>query len=248
MTQISQDKPALPRRFYTSVDTEECEDGFSILLDGRKVKTPGKLVLALPGEGLARALCEEWDAQETHIDPEAMPLTKLANTALDRVAARRAEIAGEIAGFGATDLLCYRATHPDALIERQAAVWDPLLDWLETQFNVRLATTSGVMFQEQDTAHLARLHEVVGNRGHFCLAGLHFAVSLTGSLVLGLAMAEGRLSADEAHDLAHLDEAWQAEKWGWDKEAQDRLEERRRALAAAGRFMELLDAATSSAA
>ncbi|MEQ9145133.1 MAG: ATP12 family protein [Parvibaculaceae bacterium] len=248
MTQISQDKPALPKRFYTSVDMEECEDGFSILLDGRKVKTPGKLVLALPGEKLARALCEEWDAQETHIDPETMPLTKLANTALDRVAAHRAEIVGEIAGFGASDLLCYRATHPDALIERQAEAWDPLLDWLEERFGARLAITSGVIFQEQDGAHLARLHETVDGMDRFGLAALHFAVSLTGSLVLGLAMAEARLTADEAHDLAHLDEAWQAEKWGWDKEAQDRLEDRRQALLAAGRFMELLDAATSSAA
>ncbi len=238
-------KRKLPKRFYTQANVKEEAGRFLIELDGRQVKTPGRNALVLGSKALALAIAEEWEAQEKEIDPEAMLLSKLANTVLDRVASRREVVIDEISLFGASDLLCYRAEEPEGLVERQAGAWDPMLDWLEALTGARLKVTSGIVFTSQSSEDLTRLRRNVAARDDFDLAGLHQAVSLTGSLVLGLAMLEVYLTADSAHDLANIDEVWQMEMWGGDLEAETRLKGRRRELAAAGRYLELLRAGAS---
>lgn len=230
----------LRKRFYESATSRASEDGFVIELDGRSIKTPARAILKVPTGELGQMIAEEWNAQETHIVPETMLVTKLANTALDRVGPRKDEVVDEIAAFGGSDLLCYRADDPESLVARQAEQWDPLLDWLDGQYQARLELASGVIFKDQSPEMLGRLHNVVVARSEFELAGLHQAVSLCGSLVLGLALLESHITADQAHDLAHLDEAWQAERWGWDEEAQARLEGRREMLNATAKYLELL--------
>lgn len=230
----------LRKRFYKEAASRAANDGFVIELDGRPIKTPARAQLSVPTSALAEAIAEEWNAQETHIDPETMLVTKLANTALDRVGPRFNEIVDEIAAFGASDLLCYRAEDPESLVGRQSEQWDPLLDWLDSTHHARLELATGVIFKEQSAEVLARLREVVAARSAFELAGLHQAVSLCGSLVLGVALIDTHISADQAHDLAHLDEAWQAGRWGWDDEALARLEERRKMLKATARYLEFL--------
>jgi len=231
---------SLRKRFYEQAASRATDDGFVVELDGRPIKTPGRAILNAPTAELGEAIAEEWNAQETHIVPETMLVTKLANTALDRVGPRKDEVVEEIAAFGGSDLLCYRAEDPESLVARQSEQWDSLLDWLDRQYQARLELASGVIFKEQPPETLARLNKVVSARSAFELAGLHQAVSLCGSLVLGLALLEFHVTADQAHDLAHLDEAWQAERWGWDEEAQARLEERRKMLKATAKYLELL--------
>ena len=238
-------KRKLPKRFYKQVAVVGIEGGFAIELDGRRVKTPARETLAVPIKALAEAIAQEWDAQEVEIDPEAMLVTKLANTAIDRVALRRDEIVEEIAAFGASDLLCYRAEHPDKLVLRQAQGWDPLLDWLRVQTGANLAVTSGVMFKAQSVEDLAKLHAHVATFSEFDLSGLHQIVNITGSLVLGLALMAKQIDAEKAHELAHIDEIWQAEQWGVDEEAEARLTGRKEALMASAKYLELLRSATS---
>lgn len=230
----------LRKRFYESATSRAAEDGFVIELDGRPVKTPARATLTVPTGSLGEVIAEEWNGQETYIVPESMLVTKLANTALDRVAPRKDEVVAEIAVFGETDLLCYRAESPESLVTRQAEEWDPMLEWLEHQYQARLELASGVIFREQPSADLARLRDAVASRSEFELAGLHQAVSLSGSLVLGLALIDGQIAADKAYELAHLDETWQAERWGWDEEALARLDERRKMLNTTAKYLELL--------
>ena len=238
-------KRKLPKRFYSQVAVVDTEAGFSIELDGRTVKTPAREALAVPIKALADAIAEEWDAQELEIDPEAMLVTKLANTAIDRVALRRDEITDEISAFGASDLLCYRAEHPDSLVLRQAEGWDPLLAWLKSQTGASLDVTSGVMFKAQSADDLSKLHAYVAAFSAFELSGLHQIVTISGSLVLGLAVMAKQIDAEKAHVLAHIDEIWQAEQWGADEEAQVRLTGRKEALMGSARYLELLTSATS---
>ncbi len=230
----------LRKRFYETASSSSVDGGFVVELDGRPIKTPARSTLKVPTAALGSAIAEEWSAQETHIVPESMLVTKLANTALDRVGLRKDEVIGEIAAFGGSDLLCYRAEDPESLVARQSEQWDPLLDWLNQQYEARLELASGIIFKEQPRSALDKLQGVVASRSEFELAGLHQAVSLCGSLVLGLALLDRHIEADEAHELANLDEAWQAERWGWDEEAKARLEERRQMLRATARYLELL--------
>lgn len=230
----------LRKRFYEEATSRAADDGFIIELDGRPIKTPARAALTVPTAALGNVIAEEWNAQERHIVPETMLVTKLANTALDRVVPRKDEVVDEIAAFGGSDLVCYRADEPESLVTFQSEKWDPLLDWLDGRYQVRLELASGVIFKEQPPEALARLGDIVAVRAVFELAGLHQVVSLCGSLVLGLALLDSHINADQAHDLAHLDEAWQAERWGWDDEAQARLEGRRKMLNATAKYLELL--------
>jgi chaperone required for assembly of F1-ATPase len=238
-------KRKLPKRFYKQVGVVDRDGAFSIELDGRAVKTPAKGPFAVPFRALADAVAAEWEAQDPEIDPETMLLTKLANTALDRVAPRRDVIIGEISAFGASDLLCYRAEHPEGLVSRQAEGWDPMLSWLENEAGARLEATSGIIFKAQSDDALEKLRAYVATLSDFQLSGLHQIVTLSGSLVLGLAVTAGHLDSEKAHELAHIDEIWQTEQWGTDEEAERRLETRKEALVAAAQYLELLSSATS---
>lgn len=230
----------LRKRFYANAAARGVDGVFSIELDGRPIKTPARATLSVPTQALGNAIADEWNDQETHINPESMLVTKLANTALDRVAPRRDEIIDEIVSFGASDLLCYRAEDPESLVAKQVEEWDPLLEWLAERYRARLELAAGVIFKEQPSDALGRLRDVVARLSDFELAGLHQAVSISGSLVLGLALADGHVDADRAHDLAHLDEIWQAERWGWDEEALARLDGRREMVRATARYLGLL--------
>jgi chaperone required for assembly of F1-ATPase len=183
------------------------------------VRTPAKAHLILPSRGLAEAVAGEWDAQGDEVDPAQMPLTRAANSAVDKVRVQRPDVVAMLAEYGGTDLLCYRAESPAELVSRQAQSWDPLLDWAAERFGARLLPVQGVMFVAQDPSALSALATAIAAHDDFELAGLHDLITISGSLVLALAVSEGHLTAEEAWPLSRLDETWQEEQWGPDEEA-----------------------------
>jgi chaperone required for assembly of F1-ATPase len=209
-------------RFYKDVSVAANEHGHGIFLDGRPIRTPMGTAFAVPSKPLADAIAEEWRAQGEKIRPETMLLTKLVNTAIDRVTGNRVLAIGQVLAFAKSDLLCYRAEAPAELIRRQKAAWDPLLEWLRQSHGAALTTGSGMAYVEQPEPALRALERAIEAHNDFVVAGLHTAAALTGSIVLALAMAEGRLTGEEAFDLSHIDETFQAEKWGRDSEAERR--------------------------
>jgi len=211
---------AHPRRFWTDVSVVETGAGHGIALDGRPVRTPAKATVAVPTRELAEAIAAEWRAVETTIDPAAMPLTRAANAAIDKVAPQFDAVAEMLADYGGSDLLCYRAEGPETLCARQRRNWDPLLDWAADTYGARLRLAQGVMPVAQPPEALARLRSATRDQGVFQLTALHDLVTITGSLVLGLAVSRGRLEADHAFDLSRLDEDWQIAQWGADSEAE----------------------------
>lgn len=226
------------RRFWTTAEAAPQGDGWGVLLDGRPLRTPARALLVLPTPALAGALAAEWAAQGDTVRPETMPMTRAANTALDRAVPHRAAIVADIAGYGATDLLCYRAEAPAALAARQAAAWDPLLAFAAETLGARLAVTAGVMPAPQPAAAVGRLRAAVEAADAFALTALADLVSLSGSLVIGLAVLHGREGA-ALWPLSRIDEAWQAELWGADPEAEAAAEARRAAFLDAERFLRL---------
>lgn len=224
------------KRFWKSATAEPCEGGFTVRLDGRPVKTPAKAPLVVPTRALAEAIAAEWNAQDGVVRPETMPCTRTANSAIDKVRVQFADVAGMIAAYGASDLLCYRAEEPDGLVTRQKAGWDPLLDWARDALNAPLTTGIGVIPVPQDPGSLDALARRVQSTTAFELAALHDLVAISGSLVLGLAVIEGRLSAEEAWTLSRIDETWQAELWGEDEEAAESAARKRADLLHAARF------------
>ncbi|PTW61533.1 chaperone required for assembly of F1-ATPase [Breoghania corrubedonensis] len=220
-------RPKLPKRFYKDVSVEPRDEGHVILLDGRTVKTPGKMVLALPLAELAEAVAQEWRDQVDVIDPGAMHLTRIVNSGIEAVPARQAEVADAIAAYAGTDLLCYRADGPERLAQRQQAIWGPVLEWAEQDLGARLVLIEGIMPIDQPQEALAAIRGAVGRFGALELAGLYTVTTLTGSVLLALALAAGRIDADQAWAAAYLDEDWNAEQWGQDAEAM-RLREKKR--------------------
>jgi len=227
------------KRFYKDASVAGEGGAFRVLLDGKPVKTPSRDVLAVPTRALADAIADEWRAQAEAIDPKAMPLTGLAMAAIDGVAAERA---AQALAFAKSDLLCYRAGEPVELVSRQASAWDPLLDWVAGRHGAQLSVATGIMFVDQPAEALAALERAVAGLGPFHLMGLHSAAAITGSLVLALALAEGRVSGADAFAASRIDEAFQAGKWGADAEATAREAHIEAELAAAGRFLRSLDA------
>jgi chaperone required for assembly of F1-ATPase len=225
-----------PKRFWTAAAVAPRDAGFGVVLDGRPLRTPAKHELLVPTRALAQAIADEWEAQVEVLVPATMPMTRMSNTAIDRVAGQHAEVAAYVAGYGATDLLCYRDAGPGELARRQAAGWDPILDWAAQTFGARLRTTGGVMPVTQPTEALDRLGAAVAGVDAFALTGLHDLVSLSGSLVLGLAVLRGRLGPDEAWTLSRIDEDWQIEQWGSDAEAEEAAGNRRAGFLAAWCF------------
>jgi chaperone required for assembly of F1-ATPase len=231
------------KRVYKTAEPRAVAGGWGVALDGRSLRTPAKRALLVPSAALAGEIAAEWDAQGPDIRPETMPLTRLAATAIDRTAEKRAEIAGEIAGYAGTDLVCYRAEHPPALAARQEAVWQPLLDWAAGRYDAGLAVTAGIVPLAQSPASLKSYAAVVAALDDFRLTALQAATAACGSLVIALALYEGRLDADAAFAASQLDETFQIEAWGEDAEAAARRETLAADIAAAARFLELLGGA-----
>lgn len=209
-----------PRVFWKEVGIAPVKGGFAIELDGRGVRTPAKAPLVIPTRALAEAVAAEWAAQEEKVDPATMPFTRLANSAIDKVAVQFAEVAQMLAAYGGSDLLCYRADHPQALVARQAEAWDPILAWAAEALEAPLQVGAGLMHVAQPEASLEALTRRVTAQSPFELAAFHDLVAMSGSLILAFAVTHGRLSADEAWALSRLDESWQAEQWGKDEEAE----------------------------
>ena len=228
-----------PKRFWTEVSTERTEAGHELRLDGRPVRTPGKAPLAMPTARMAEAAAEEWRAVGERIDPRAMPVTRSANSAVDKVAPQREAVIDHLAEYGATDLLCYRAEAPEALSAMQAERWDPLLDWAAEAHGARLVPALGVMPVAQDPGALRNLRAPLEAAGDFELTALHDLIALPGSLVLGLAAAEGRGAPEDLWSLSRIDEDWQEGLWGVDEEAAERDRLRLEAYVHAHRFLSL---------
>lgn len=224
------------KRFWTAVETAEAPDGYGVTLDGRPVRTPGKAILRVPTEALARAIAEEWEAQSEDVRPETMPLTQIANSAIDKVSSESDAVVRHLAGYAATDLLCYRAEAPAELVARQAAAWDPWLDWAAERHNARLRVVSGVIPVDQDAGALARLEEAVSALSTFELSAFHDLVALPGSLILALAVTSRAAPPGEIWETSRLDESWQIEQWGADDEAEAVNALKRKAFLDSARF------------
>ena len=230
-----------PRRFYQTVAAAPVEGGHGVMLDTRGLRTPSGARLVLPTAPLAELLAGEWAAQTEVIDHAAMPATRLAFTAADRISAVREAAADEIARQAGADVLCYFAEAPKALLERQEARWGPLLAWAEAELGLRLERASGVLHRAQPGASLERVKSLALARDDFALAGLAMASGLFGSPVLALALQNDRLGGDEAFDLSRLDEAFQEEQWGIDAEAAERTARLRAEAAMLERWFRALD-------
>jgi chaperone required for assembly of F1-ATPase len=222
------------KRFWTEVTVENRV----VRLDARPVRTPGRVPLVLPTDALADAVATEWRSVGDAVDPRAMPLTGLANAAIDRIALDPAAFAAGLARYGESDLLCYRAEMPEPLVERQIAAWDPPLAWARGRYDVRFAIATGVMHVAQPPATVARLGEAVAALDAWRLAGLSPVVTITGSLILGLALVERAMDAEAVWHASRIDEAWQAEMWGEDALAVQATEARRREFGAGVMFLD----------
>lgn len=227
-------------RFWKHAGAVPADGGWAIELDGKPLRTPGRNAFTVPSEALARAVAAEWDACAEAVDPRAMPLTGIANAAIDRVASDSAAFAKGVANYAAADLLCYRAESPRELRARQEQVWDSLLSWGRRRFDVDFETTCGIVHVAQPAATVHRLGHAVAALDPFRLAALSLLVSISGSLIIGLGVAEGAIAADEAWSAATIDEQWQRDQWGADEEALAALDTRRRDFMGAARFVELL--------
>jgi chaperone required for assembly of F1-ATPase len=225
------------KRFYRETAVAEDDAGYQVTLDGRAVRTPAKAKLALPTRTLAEAIAAEWDEQETEIQPHRMPMMQLASTAIDRVRPRRDDVITEIATYAETDLLCYRADSPTSLVTRQAQEWQPMLDWAAGKFDAPLAVTEGIIPVAQPEGALRALRATVASCDEFVLSALYTLTTVSGSLVLALAVRDSAMEPEAAFDASHLDEEWQASQWGRDEHAQSRRERSREEILAAARFL-----------
>ena len=231
-----------PRRFYKAVTVVEADGGFGVQLDGRNLRTPKARMMVLPTRAAAEQVAAEWAGQGKTLEMATMHATRLANTAIETIGSNREGVADQVAQYAGSDLLCYFAEAPAALVARQEAAWAPLLARSAAEEGVRLARCAGILHRDQPAASLARVREVALSLDDFALAGLAFGASLFGSAVLAIALLRGWLSADEAFDLSRLDEAFQEEQWGIDDEAAERTTRLRGEARMLGRWLEALRA------
>jgi chaperone required for assembly of F1-ATPase len=230
------------KRFWTAAEAVAVDGLHEVRLDGRPIRTPGKAPLRVPTAALAGAMAAEWAAQGERVDPRTMPLTRTANSAIDTVVPHHAAVADLIAAYGETDLVCYRATGPEALVARQAAGWDPLVDWAAVELRAPLILTAGVIHVPQPEASIAALRAQVHALDAFRLAAFHDLVTLSGSLVIGLAAIRKLHTRDRLWSLSRIDEDWQAELWGHDDEAAALAAAKAGSFEEAGRFLDLCEA------
>jgi len=224
----------LPKRFYKQATVAPEGEAFTVHLDGRPVKTPGKALLVLPTEKAAGLVADEFAAQHETINPPTMPVYRLVNTAIDGVASDPQALLEDILRFSASDLLCYRAGHPDILVRRQADAWDPLIDWAGMKLGARFVLAEGVIHVEQPRQTISAIGAHLSQRADpLRLSALHLMTNLTGSALLALAVDFGELDAEAAWNAAHVDEDWQAEQWGNDAEEVARRAARKRDMMAA---------------
>lgn len=228
------------KRFWTSAEVVPEDSGWAVALDGKPLRTPARQPLLLPSRPLADAIAGEWNSAEETVDPRAMPLTGLSNAAIDRIAPDVEGFAAGLAAYGESDLTCYRAGHPAELAERQCRSWDELLGWARRRFDVDFETTCGVTHVAQPRATIERLRQAIAALDPFRLAGLSPLVTISGSLVAGLAVLEGAFPVEKIWDWVTIDERWQAEQWGADPDAEAALGNRHRDFAAAATFLALL--------
>lgn len=229
------------KRFFKEVSVEKEHEGWSIRLDAKPVRTPARLRLVVPTAELAQAIAAEWRALGEKIDPRAMPLTGLANAAIDHVAPQRQEFADGLANYAEADLACYRADGPRELVVLQEQEWDRLLAFAKRRYDVDFATTSALLHVAQPSATIERLRHAVAMLDPFRLAGLSPLVTIGGSLVAALAVMEEAVTPEAAWNAVSLDERWQLEQWGSDRDAEAAIENRARDFFAAARFLMLLD-------
>ncbi len=216
------------KRFYKKVGIDETEKGFRTLLDGRPLKTPAKATLVMPVKGLAQAVAVEWDEQQDTIEPSAMPVTRLATTAMDRMPGLRTESIQEITDYTGTDLLCYRAPKPDDLVRRQHEAWQPPLDWMERRYGIMFEVTGSLLPTPQPKATIDGVRRLIEAISDWPLVGLHGATTGLGSVVLALALWHGEIDATSAADASLLDELFEIEQWGQERDASRRHEALRR--------------------
>ena len=228
------------KRFYKEADLEVSGNDARLLLDGRVVKSPAKAEMVLPAGGFANVVMGEWAAQAEEIDPATMPFTRLANSVIDGVSQRRGEVIASITGYSATDLLCHWADAPEALVARQDAAWSPVLTWAEGYLGVPIARAAGVLALTQDERLAPAIETDIAAFDDFTLAAFHEMTTLLGSVFLSLSVARSKTDADAAWAAAHVDETFQAEQWGEDAEAAERLKVRRQSFDDATRAFELL--------
>lgn len=224
------------KRFWQNATVAPQSDGFAVYLDGKPVRTPGKQAFVVPTEAMAHRVAAEWQAQEDKIDPESMPWTRSANSAIEKVSAARAAVESHLIDYAGTDLLCYRAEKPDSLVLRQANVWDPILDWAAQQFEARLVITSGVMPVTQPEEAITRLAQAMSPMSDFQITGFYDLVTLSGSFVIGLAAIHEFDDASSLWAASRLDESWQIEQWGADDEAAEAAEVKKTAFLHATEF------------
>jgi chaperone required for assembly of F1-ATPase len=223
----------LPKRFYKHAGYAAAEGGFAIQLDGKAARTPKRSVLAVPDERLAAALAAEWNAQQDVIAPAAMPLTRIVNTAIDGVAANAAAVRADVVAYAGSDLICYRATTPDGLVKLQRDAWSPLVDWAARELGATFRVVEGVMYTAQDAEAVAAIGRALADYDAIRLAAIHTITTISGSAIIALAVARGRLTGAQAWTAAGIDEDWQIAQWGEDPEVATRRAERRRELVAA---------------
>lgn len=228
------------KRFYRQVETIAAEGGFTLTLDGKPVRTPAKLPLVVPTQALAQAMAAEWAAQGEEVKPATMPLTQLASTSIDGVRGRMDAVAAASAVYGESELICYRADEPPELVERQATLWNPLLDWAARRYDAHLLIATGIIHKPQPEGALKALRVAVDQLDEWHLTALQNSIGITGSLLVSLALIDRHINAEQAFDLAQLDENYQIEKWGEDWEAADRRAVQRADLAHTVRFLDLL--------
>ncbi|MGH6737661.1 MAG: ATP12 family chaperone protein [Bradyrhizobium sp.] len=214
------------KRFYGKAAVAETDGGFTVALDGRPIKTPSGRIVAMPKLAIAEAMAAEWEAQKETIDPLTMPMTRFANSVVDAVADRVAIVRDDIAKYLNSDLLFYRAGHPEALVEREAAHWDPVLFWAADQLGAHFILAEGIVHVSQPEAAVAAAKDALPH-DPWSVAAIHIVTTLTGSALLALALHQGARDAGQVWTAAHVDEDWNAEKWGVDEEAAARKSARR---------------------
>jgi chaperone required for assembly of F1-ATPase len=240
-TEGLKDKPSLPKRFYDHVAIKDEGVGAGVLLDGKPVRTPGKAAFVLPNKAVAEAIGDEWRGQGARIDPATMPLTRLANSVIDGVKGHEEAVIGDILNYAGSDLICYRAEGPKGLVTLQTKHWDPIVAWAKRDLGVPMRLAEGVMHVAQAPSSLDAIGKRLARFDSWSLAGLHVMTGLSGSALLALVVALGRLSPEQAWAAAHIDEDWQISQWGEDEEAKERRESRWRDFAAAARMLKMLE-------